>query len=50
MELKIVKLFLSFTPFLISPKGEMISSFPLGGRLGRGLKYIKKIFQIAFSI
>jgi hypothetical protein len=25
-----------FTPFLVSPKGAMICSFPSGGRLGRG--------------
>jgi hypothetical protein len=30
--------FFDFTPFLISPKGEMVvpNSFPRGGKLGRG--------------
>jgi len=26
----------NLTPFLISPRGEMIVPFPSGGRLGRG--------------
>jgi len=32
------------TPFLISPKGERRrSAFPLGVRMGRGLRYKKQI-------
>jgi hypothetical protein len=30
-----------FTPFPVSPKGEMIiNAFPLGGRLGRGFNIL----------
>jgi hypothetical protein len=34
--------FFIFTPFLFPAKGEMIHSFPRGGRLGRGCLIISE--------